>query len=67
MFKREKLVESPTCPECGAELSQDRDLLQCKEHGAFFMYGPQLIVRTPNTNTKPADAPLPWEKHGRGA
>ena len=67
MFKRETRVESLTCPECGAELSQDRDLLHCKEHGAFFIYGPQLLVRTPSTSAKAADAPMPWETRTRRA
>lgn len=61
MFKRETHVESLTCPECGAKLSQDRDVYLCKDHGAFFQYGPQLLVRAAGSAAKPADALMPWE------
>ena len=61
MFKRETLAENPACPDCGVKLLPERDLLLCKEHGAFFAYGPQLVVRAPNGTGKPADALLPWE------
>lgn len=68
MFKRELVSESQVCPDCGAKLSQERDLLVCKEHGAFFAYGPQLLVRAPQSMTKSAEAALPWEnRRARGA
>ena len=63
MFQRETRVEGETCPECGAKLAIERDLYVCKEHGAFFAYGPQLLVRAPRSSAKqPPDFVLPWEK-----
>jgi hypothetical protein len=61
MFKRETQVESQLCPDCGEKLSQERDLLLCQEHGAFFYYGPQLLVRAPRPATKASEPALPWE------
>jgi hypothetical protein len=61
MFQRQNHHEIPTCPDCGAKLTLEQDLLHCKEHGAFFAYGPQLLVRAPRPLTKPADDQLPWE------
>jgi len=61
MFKRETEAEGQICPDCGAKLTQERDLLLCKEHGAFFAYGPQLLVRAPRPAAKSGEAALPWE------
>ena len=61
MFERETQSESHICPDCGAKLSQERDLLLCKEHGAFFAYGPQLLVRAPRPAAKSAEPALPWD------
>jgi len=61
MFKRETQVESQICPDCGAKLVQERELLLCKDHGAFFAYGPQLLVRAPHPVAKSGEAELPWE------
>jgi hypothetical protein len=61
MFQRQIRYEDLSCPDCGLKLSPDRDLLICEEHGAFFAYGPQLLVRAPRPATKPTDVPLPWE------
>jgi hypothetical protein len=61
MFQREIRAKSQTCPDCGEKLSVERDLFLCKDHGAFFAYGPQLLVRAPHQAAKPSDAPLPWE------
>jgi hypothetical protein len=52
-----------TCPNCGNKLARDHDLLRCENHGAFFTYGPQLLVRAPRTNAKRSDTLLPWENH----
>jgi hypothetical protein len=63
MFQRELNSENLMCPECGAKLATERDLYVCKDHGAFFAYGPQLLVRAPRPSLKqPADSVLPWEK-----
>lgn len=61
MFQRERQAKPPTCPDCGGKLSAERDLLICKDHGAFFVYGPQLLVRAPRPAAKSPDALLPWE------
>lgn len=61
MFQRETRVENHKCPECGAKLVNERDMLLCKEHGAFFAYGPQLLVRVARPAAKGADSLLPWE------
>ncbi|MFN8504876.1 hypothetical protein [Kouleothrix sp.] len=65
MFKREPQAANLNCPECGAALAQERDLLICKEHGTFFMYGTQLIVRAPGASSRPAEAPMPWDTQAR--
>lgn len=68
MFKRELQAEQQVCPDCGAKLVQERDFFLCKDHGAFFAYGPQLLVRAPRTATKSAEEALPWEnQRARGA
>jgi hypothetical protein len=61
MFQRQIHHEILACPDCGAKLSSERDLLICKEHGAFFTYGPQLLVRAPRPLSKPVEASMPWE------
>jgi hypothetical protein len=61
MFQRESRVENYKCPDCGGKLVSERDLLLCKEHGAFFAYGPQLLVRVAQPSGKAADSLLPWE------
>jgi hypothetical protein len=62
MFQRQIQPASQMCPDCGTKLSPERDLLYCKEHGAFFVYGPQLLVRAARSATKPSEASLPWER-----
>lgn len=52
------------CPTCGNRLAQDGELLTCPEHGAFFAYGPHLLVRAPSKNVRTQDAPMPWETAG---
>jgi uncharacterized Zn finger protein (UPF0148 family) len=50
-----------SCPRCGAALARDNGVLRCEAHGAFFTYGPQLLVRVPHSNGKLSDTALPWE------
>jgi hypothetical protein len=48
------------CPTCGEQLRRDGDVLRCDKHGAFFLYGPRLLVAVANRNT--TQAPLmPWQ------
>jgi hypothetical protein len=61
MFQRQIQHEPLDCPDCGGKLLRERDLLICDQHGAFFMYGPQLLVRAPRPVTKPAEPSMPWE------
>jgi len=61
MFQRQIQQEVLVCPDCGGKLSPERDLLICNEHGAFFTYGPQLLVRAPHPTTKSAEPSMPWE------
>jgi len=63
MFQRESDIRAYTCPDCGSKLVKERDLLRCQSHGAFFAYGPQLLVRAPCENgTSPEEVVvLPWE------
>jgi len=63
MVQREIDDRSYTCPDCGARLSKERDLLRCESHGAFFAYGPQLLVRAPRENGAHHSALMPWENH----
>lgn len=60
MFQRENHNKSYACPDCGEKLLNDRDLYVCKEHGAFFAYGPQLLVRAARGEAK-SEVLLPWE------
>jgi hypothetical protein len=51
------------CPECGKELCEQNDTLHCDEHGDFFSYGPQLLVRCASETLIPAIPMLmPWER-----
>ena len=61
MFQRQTQHEVLVCPDCGGKLSLERELLICNEHGAFFIYGPQLLVRASRPVGKPAEPPMPWE------
>lgn len=70
MLQRETRSTTHTCPHCGARLASDRNLFRCKEHGQFFAYGPQLLVRAPRqANNTHAESLLPWEHiaHQNGA
>lgn len=62
MLQRQKIQQEVlVCPDCGSKLSPERDLLTCQEHGAFFVYGAQLLVRSPSPVSKPAEPSMPWE------
>jgi hypothetical protein len=61
MFQREINGGVYTCPDCGSKLVRERDQLHCEKHGAFFAYGPQLLVRVPRDSIHPPDVLLPWE------
>jgi hypothetical protein len=60
MFQRES--DTYTCPTCGRELKKERGELRCEDHGVFFAYGPQLLVRAPAEDSRPAKPDMPWEQ-----
>jgi uncharacterized Zn finger protein (UPF0148 family) len=66
MFQRERNTTVHTCPNCGRELKQERGELRCTEHGAFFAYGPSLLVRAPREE-RTAKIVMPWEKASTSA
>ncbi len=61
MFQRQIQQDVLVCPDCSGKLSSERDLLICNQHGAFFLYGPQLLVRAPRPATKSVEPSMPWE------
>jgi hypothetical protein len=61
MFQRQVRQEVLVCPDCEAKLVRDQELLICHQHGAFFLYGPQLLVRAPRPAAKPQEPSMPWE------
>lgn len=62
MFQHEANGELRICPSCGRELSIENEVLRCPEHGAFFSYGPHLLVRAPEADIQRPQTVLPWEK-----
>ncbi len=61
MLMREKVTTTYTCPSCGTKLVEDHGALHCNEHGTFFAYGPQLLVRAPEPEQRSQNPTLPWE------
>ena len=61
MFQREK-TGPYMCPNCGRELRKERGELRCADHGVFFAYGPNLIVRAAARTERDTKVQLPWEK-----
>lgn len=48
------------CPSCGKRLTKDGEVWTCVQHGAFFAYSPQLLVRAPE-ETERVQTPMPWD------
>lgn len=61
MLGRDTSTITRTCPDCGGKLVKDRELFRCEEHGAFFPYGPQLLVRAPRPVARLSETLMPWE------
>jgi hypothetical protein len=62
MFKQET-IETPNCPNCGNELEDTHGELRCDEHGTFFAYGPNLLVRAATTEQdNHPNVQMPWEQ-----
>ncbi|KAB8140827.1 hypothetical protein F8S13_21485 [Chloroflexia bacterium SDU3-3] len=49
------------CPTCACKLHAEGELLVCAKHGAFFAYGPHLLVRAPSKAPRVQEASMPWE------
>lgn len=60
----ERQLENGTylCPQCHQKLIQRETELICPDHGSFFAYGPQLVVRSPRKDDDKGNVSLPWEK-----
>lgn len=61
MLMRETVTTTYVCPSCGKRLVNDNGAWRCTEHGAFFAYGPQLLVRAPEPEQRSQSPALPWE------
>lgn len=61
MLMRQKVNTTYRCPNCGKKLIEDHSALRCNEHGMFFAYGPQLLVRAPQPEDRAQKPALPWE------
>ena len=67
MFELEPSLLTPAavCPDCSNALHREDELLRCDEHGAFFIYGPQLLVRcAPELQEQAVLTLLPWQRMG---
>ena len=67
MLMQEQITTTYVCPSCGKRLVNDHGTLRCSEHGAFFAYGPQLLVRAPEPEQRFQNPTLPWEFEELGA
>lgn len=60
-MRKDTSSEQPRlCPSCGEELAAEGDLLRCERHGAFFSYGPRLLVRVSQQQAEAAEL-MPWQ------
>ncbi len=55
--------QTSTCPTCGASLTRNGKAFTCKQHGDFFRYGANLLVRVPRPAVSLSVLP-PWEPQG---
>jgi hypothetical protein len=62
MVQREFSTTEYECPVCNKKLIKDDTMLRCEMHGAFFAYGPHLLVRVPEKNANHSSPLLPWER-----
>jgi hypothetical protein len=60
MSKGTSSEEPRRCPSCGEPLVIAGDLLRCARHGAFFCYGPRLLVRVSQPEPEAAVL-MPWQ------
>jgi uncharacterized Zn finger protein (UPF0148 family) len=55
--------ERRVCPVCGLALVESDGFYTCAEHGDWYSYSPNLLVRAPSSEAKAAERVLmPWER-----
>lgn len=55
-------MKAYACPSCGCQLASDGSAYRCEEHGLWFTYGANLLVRGPSDEHKIRDRfTMPWE------
>ena len=53
----------PTCPACGQALSEGEGFFVCDEHGKWYRYSANLLVRSPSPEAKVVEhVAMPWER-----
>ncbi len=53
---------SRACPLCGEAMAEVDDHFTCAEHGDWFSYSANLLVRAPGAEAKASERVLmPWE------
>ena len=51
------------CPACGQVMDESDGAFICAEHGAWFSYGPVLLVRAPRVeDLSLGHFSMPWEQ-----
>ncbi len=54
--------ERRACPVCGQAVVESDGFYTCAEHGDWYSYSPNLLVRAPSCEAKAAERVLmPWE------
>lgn len=61
MFYHRSYSRTYLCPKCGRRLTHSHELFYCEEHGSFFIYGSQLLVRVSCPELHLSEKLLPWE------
>lgn len=55
-------MKARACPTCGCALAADDTGYRCEEHGLWYSYGANLLVRGPSDELKLRDRfTMPWE------
>ncbi len=62
MFEQQKVNETYLCPQCQQKLTWHEADLICPNHGVFFVYGSNLLVRSARQDDDKGTVTLPWEK-----
>ena len=52
-----------TCPTCGGLLAEGDGFFVCAEHGKWYSYSANLLVRAPSVEAQaPERVLMPWER-----